>query len=109
MERCDFIKIDVEWMELDVLQGTALTIERCRPVLYVENDRPAKSSRLIDCLQHLGYLLYWHTPTLFNPANYLGETENVFGDIVSLNMLCLPDRVTLKVNGLRPVVGPEPR
>lgn len=35
----DFIKIDVEGMEIDVLSGLRDTIKRCRPSLLVEVDR----------------------------------------------------------------------
>ncbi len=38
-ETPDFIKIDVEGMEMDVLRGLQKTIRRCRPVLLVECDR----------------------------------------------------------------------
>nr|WP_245933001.1 FkbM family methyltransferase [Caballeronia novacaledonica] len=36
LERVDFIKIDVEGMEMDVLKGAAETLKRCAPVLLVE-------------------------------------------------------------------------
>jgi FkbM family methyltransferase len=35
--RCDFVKIDVEGMELEVLEGAKATIERCRPALFIEH------------------------------------------------------------------------
>lgn len=38
-ETPDFIKIDVEGMEMEVLRGLQKTIRRCRPVLLVECDR----------------------------------------------------------------------
>ncbi|MEX3015243.1 FkbM family methyltransferase [Gymnodinialimonas hymeniacidonis] len=38
-ESPDFIKIDVEGMEMSVLRGLQKTIRRCRPVLLVECDR----------------------------------------------------------------------
>ena len=36
LNRCDFIKIDVERMEREVLEGARHTIERCRPIIMVE-------------------------------------------------------------------------
>ena len=41
--RLDFIEIDVEGMEADVLRGAAALIRRHKPVIYAENDRPEKS------------------------------------------------------------------
>lgn len=38
-EEVDFIKIDVEGMEMKVLSGLQETIRRCRPRLFVEVDR----------------------------------------------------------------------
>jgi FkbM family methyltransferase len=38
LTRCNLIKVDVEGMEIDVLAGAAATIERFRPVLFVENN-----------------------------------------------------------------------
>lgn len=34
----DFVKIDVEGMELDVLEGLSRTIDRCRPRIFIEVD-----------------------------------------------------------------------
>jgi len=36
LERADFLKVDVEGMELEVLSGALKTIEKNRPVLHVE-------------------------------------------------------------------------
>ena len=36
VDRIDFIKIDVEGFELEVLRGAKQTIERCKPVIYCE-------------------------------------------------------------------------
>ena len=85
----DLIKIDVEGMEKSVLQGAEQTIRRCKPVLYVENDRDDKSPELIEQLFSLDYRLFWHLPPLFNPENFFGKKENVFGGLISANMLCL--------------------
>src|SRR6185312_10827709 len=41
---CQFMKIDVEGMEVEALRGAVATIERFRPILYIENDRQARSA-----------------------------------------------------------------
>jgi FkbM family methyltransferase len=87
---CHLIKIDVEGFEAQVLRGAAQTIARHRPVLYVENDRVAGQQELISLIAGMGYRLYWHTPPLFRADNFNGVAENIFGPVVSLNMLCLP-------------------
>lgn len=90
LNRCRLIKVDVEGMECDVLEGAKDTIARLRPVLYVENDRTEHSRRLIALIQSYGYRLWWHLPRMYNPDNFRGDPENLFGNIVSVNMLCLP-------------------
>jgi len=108
LDRCHFLKIDVEGMELDVLLGADRTIRRFRPLLYVENDREEKSAALVRHLDALGYELYWHRPMLFSPDNFLGNPENVFGRTVSKNMFCAPRGHALTLQGFRPVAIPPP-
>jgi hypothetical protein len=50
--------------------------------------------------------MYWHTPPLYNPRNYTGNPVNIFGPIVSLNMLCLPRKLAQEAHGLEPVRVP---
>jgi FkbM family methyltransferase len=91
LDRLALLKVDVEGLELDVLRGADGLIRRFQPVLYVENDQLDKSEALIRHLWGLGYRLYWHTPALFNPENFFGETENIFAGLGSINLLCLPN------------------
>jgi len=93
------IKIDVEGMEEEVLIGAARTIATCRPAIYLENDRRERSAALIRRLLGMGYCPFWSLPPLFNPANYFGIAQNVFGRIVSVNMLCIP-RERLNAEGV---------
>jgi len=90
LTRLDLLKIDVEGMELDVLQGAETTVGKFRPLIYCENDRQEKSSALVAHLRSLDYDLYWHTPPLFREQNFRGCSENVFGGTVSINMACIP-------------------
>jgi len=98
LNRCDFLKIDVEGMELQVLEGGADTVHRLRPVLYVENDRPEKSHDLQEFLLALDYRVWWHRPALFHPDNFAGNPDNVFGHEGSLNLLCVPREKGFETN-----------
>jgi FkbM family methyltransferase len=100
LNSCDLIKIDVEGMEQAVLEGAKTLLEQYKPLLYVENDRADKSKDLIEWLLAREYRLYWHRPRLFNPNNHFAATENVFGNIVSGNMLCVPRSRPVDVAGL---------
>ena len=106
LPRLDLIKADVEGMEAAVLRGAAATIARCRPLLYVENDRVDRSSELIRTIRAMGYRLWWHLPTLFGPENFRANPENVFGSTASANMLCLPEEVRME-GWLEPVLSDE--
>ena len=83
------LKVDVEGMESAVIRGAVETIRRLRPVLYLENDREAKSAELIALVQSLGYRLWWHLPPLYSPRNMRDNRIDVFPGVVSVNMLCM--------------------
>lgn len=87
---CHLMKIDVEGMEKQVLEGARQTIGRFRPYLYVEDDRIDKHAELITTLFDLEYRLWWHLPWLYNPGNFAGDPENLFPGIASFNLICLP-------------------
>ena len=89
LKACHFIKMDIEGMEEEAIHGACETIRRFRPFLYLENDRKDKSDSLIRTINDLGYRMYWHVPPLFNPSNFAGNSENVFGRTISRNMLCI--------------------
>lgn len=103
LRACDMLKIDVEGMEGAVIAGAEKTIARFRPVLYVENDRDNQAAALIQQLLALDYRLYWHFPPLFNPDNYFRQSENVFGRVVSINMLGLHRSFAQNIEGLREI------
>lgn len=79
---CDFLKADVEEMELDVILGAQKLIQRCHPILYLESNHSHRS--LVDLVDSLGYAMYWHCPKIVR-----GEDSRL-GGIVSINLLCFP-------------------
>jgi FkbM family methyltransferase len=103
--RCDLVKIDVEGMEPDVLDGAHAFLDRFRPVLYVENDRAATSEAVLSRLLAAGYRVYWHVMPIYNPNNWRGDAENVFGNTGTINVLCIPRERQIDVVGFQEVVA----
>jgi FkbM family methyltransferase len=101
------IKIDVEGMEREVLEGAGRIVSAFRPVLYVENEHPNKSPALIQTLWDMGYEAWWHHTACFNPANYRGRADNLFGNASCLNMLCVPRERAGAIDGLAKVTDRE--
>jgi FkbM family methyltransferase len=97
-DRLTLLKIDVEGMESQVLAGAARTIERFRPILYVENDRREKSRELVERIVSFGYRCWWHLPLMFNPDNVFANPNNLFPGMVSVNMLCIPKGANITVD-----------
>lgn len=94
LDKCNFIKLDVEGMEHDVLEGGIDTIKKFRPFMYIENDARCNEA-VKNFLLQLDYDVYIHTAHLFNPENFYAEHRNVFvadnGSVyVSSMLLCLP-------------------
>ena len=107
LSACHFLKIDVEGMEHDVLMGATKTIAAHSPILYVENDRPERAEALIRLIDSFGYNMFWHRPPLFNPGNFSANPQNIFGNIVSINMLCLPKAISQQISGFQQVEVPS--
>ncbi len=57
LPRVDFIKLDIEGMELEALSGAAETIDRCRPQMLIETIKSDKE-KLLPLLEQKGYLVY---------------------------------------------------
>jgi len=96
IKQLKLIKIDAEGMELEVLKSAKKTIKKFLPFLYVENDRFDKHEKLVSYIDALGYILYWHITPLYNKNNFFKKKKNIFGALVSSNMLCIPK--TLNIN-----------
>lgn len=96
----NFIKMDVEGMETMVLRGGANTIAQHQPIMYIENDRIEKSPDLIQALWDMGYTLYWHLTPYFSEGNFFGYPSNIYGNVMSINMVCLHRDKKIGIQGL---------
>jgi len=106
LRSCRLIKADVEGMEQEVLQGAEATIRRCRPILYLENDRRDHSPALLRMVMGWGYRVWWDVPPLYNPNNVAGDPENIFPAVHSLNIFCIPEEQQGRAQ-TPPVASPE--
>jgi FkbM family methyltransferase len=107
--RCHLIKVDVEGMECDVLEGARQTIAKYRPILFVENNTVKGAPAIIALLDSLEYDAYWHIGGYFNPGNFFGNQENIFaqGYQPEANLLCLHRSAPANIQGMPKVTGSE--
>jgi FkbM family methyltransferase len=85
------LKADVEGMETEILTGARETIAKHRPFLYVENERPDNSERLLGIMRDMEYRLYDHT------TPYLPEGNGLFGCAAG-NVLGVPKELNPTIN-----------
>lgn len=90
LTQCDFIKIDVEGMEPEVLMGGIDTIGTLRPFIYIEIDRKENNPAVFEIFKKLEYSITPHNPPLYS-EDY--EGDNIFGNIVSINAMCVPSEM----------------
>lgn len=109
LPKVDFIKIDVEGYEKEVLNGAEETIINHRPGMLVEvNNSQTHIEHMWNQLAYLNYEIYWLPVRNYNPYNYFGNTMNIFSNSGIINVLALPkDKVNLSVfdEVLEPVEG----
>ena len=94
----DFIKIDVEVMEYNVLQGAKNTIAYYRPHMLIEMQDSNMNPFVFDLLASMSYNMYWAPCATYNAQNYNHNSENVFGKQHGvLNWLCTPQPIDTKL------------
>lgn len=115
LDRCAFIKVDAEGAEERVLAGAAETVERCRPILSLECDRPDGKSPWVDGLLAADYRLWRFRGSNLREPNPRGrpiadlpnpsilmvlavpsERAGVLDDLDTARLQPLPDRETLE-------------
>lgn len=99
LARLDFLKIDVEGHEREIVCGAIETIRRCRPVVYLETLNhhaatlaPDGHTRwTIEKLKPEGYG-FWHLITpLYNADNWRGNPDDFFPGKWSFDLVCIPE------------------
>jgi len=79
LPRIDFVKIDVEGMELKVLNGMRQTIASYKPQMLIEMQDTTTYAKTYDFLNGFGYNIYWLPVRTYTEFNHKNNTEDVFG------------------------------
>jgi hypothetical protein len=87
----DFIKIDVDGPEAEIILGGKIYFKEYSPWLYMENDRPERARRFVEAVYEIGYTPYWHLAPLYREPNFRGVPVDAADlNVASLMMLCSP-------------------
>ena len=89
IKKCNFIKMDVEFMELEILTGGKNFLKKFRPILWIEN-HDLYPNKINKFLLENDYNAYWVYSTAFNKSNYFINDNNYFGELGTLNTLAIP-------------------
>ena len=74
----DFIKIDVEGMEYNVLKGAERSINYFQPKLLIEMQQQSLYEKVYNFLKNMNYNIYWFNVATYTPDNHKQNKENVF-------------------------------
>ena len=78
----DFIKMDVELMEMEVLKGAKKFLRKYKPILWIEN-RQKFPNEINKYLLQNDYSSYWACTMLYNCKNYFINDRNIYNNINS--------------------------
>ena len=74
----DFLKLDIEGMEVDAIQGDAEFIQQRKPVIWAECNEDPQSFILLELMLSLGYSLRYVAFPAIRSDNFCGNHEMLF-------------------------------
>ena len=89
LKKCNFLKIDVELMESNVLKGAKEFIKKFRPIIWVENHL-GYPNYLNKYLLKINYKPFWAATMMYNPDNHFINDKNYWENILTYNTLAMP-------------------
>jgi len=76
----DFIKLDIEGMELDAIEGGSAVIDELRPIIFTEVNSITAGIELMQYMKSKNYFPFGVLTKAFNPKNYYRNLTNMFGN-----------------------------
>tara|TARA_B100000989_G_scaffold90267_1_gene65288 strand:+ start:2635 stop:3477 length:843 start_codon:yes stop_codon:yes gene_type:complete len=89
LRKCNFLKLDAENMDLDVLKGGQNFLKKFRPTLWVENQKKYPN-HINKFLLENDYKPFWVTTMFYNPDNFFVNDNNYYKNIATFNTLAIP-------------------
>ncbi len=77
-KKIDFIKMDCEGTEREVLLSAEKTILRDKPHMYVEFNGVEGNDLVLNTIENFEYNCYWHVYPKFNPDNFNKYENNIW-------------------------------
>lgn len=84
LQRLDFLKIDVEGLEVPVLRGGDALIRKHQPMIFCEANKAETFGAITSALRGYGYTPYWFAAQRFRAGNFKRSTQVIQGSDVNL-------------------------
>lgn len=91
LTHCDFIRFNCQGHEEVLLKNASHTLMRFKPLIYFVNVLESQQDRIVELLLSAGYLSKPQQHLLFNPNNFLQQSENIFPDLYLNGIFAFPD------------------
>jgi FkbM family methyltransferase len=85
----DFIKVDIEGMEVEFLEGAKGTISAYRPTMFLEANTLTHASKILSWSKAEGFTVFGILCNAFNPKNYKKNKVNIFGPAKEIGLLLI--------------------
>ena len=97
LKKCNFLKIDAENMDLDILKGGKNFLKKFRPTLWVENQKKYPNE-INKFLLVNDYEPFWVSTMFYNPDNFFINDNNYYKNVATFNTLAIPNEKTFFVD-----------